>query len=29
MKEVDQSDQYLENFNILRKTQKWYKKVGF
>ena len=29
MKEVDQSDQYLENFNILHKTQKWYKKVGF
>lgn len=29
MKEVGQSGQYLANFNILHKTQKWYKKVGF
>ena len=29
MKGVDWSDQYLENFNILQKTQKWYKNVGF
>ena len=28
MKGVDWSDQYLANFNILWKTQKWYKKVG-
>ena len=29
MKGVDRSDQYLANFNILWKTQKWYKKAGF
>ena len=29
MKGVDQCDQYLANFNILWKTRKWYKKVGF
>ena len=29
MKGVDRSDQYLANFNILWKTRKWYKKVGF
>ena len=29
MKVVDQSDQYLTNFNILQKTWSWYKKVSF
>ena len=29
MERVDFSDQYLSYFNILRKTRKWYKKVGY